>query len=32
LIGLLMGSAFAAGFTIIPLWLVRKRVERLGVD
>lgn len=30
LIGLLLGSTFAAGFTIIPLWLVRKRVERLG--
>jgi hypothetical protein len=28
--GLILGSAFAAGFTLIPLWLVRKKVERLG--
>jgi hypothetical protein len=32
LIGLLLGSAFAVGFTVIPLWLVRKRVERLGTE
>ncbi len=32
LIGLVLGSAFAAGFTIVPLWLVRKRVERLGTE
>jgi ABC-2 type transport system permease protein len=31
LIGLLLGSAVAAGFAVIPLWLVRKRVEQLGV-
>ena len=30
LAGLILGSAFAAGFTLIPLWLVRKRVEQLG--
>lgn len=30
LLGLILGSAFAAGFAIVPLWLVRKRVERLG--
>jgi hypothetical protein len=31
LIGLILGCAFAAAFAIIPLWLVRKRVERLGM-
>jgi hypothetical protein len=30
LIGLALGSSVAAGFAIIPLWLVRKRVARLG--
>lgn len=30
LAGLIVGSAFAAGFTFIPLWLVRKRAEQLG--
>ncbi len=30
LAGLILGSAFAGGFAILPLWLVRKRVERLG--
>jgi ABC-2 type transport system permease protein len=30
LTGLIFGSGVAAGFTFIPLWLVRKRVERLG--
>ena len=29
LAGLILGSAFAAGFAIVPLWLVRKRVEQL---
>jgi ABC-2 type transport system permease protein len=32
LAGVILGSAFAAGFTFIPLWLVRKRVERLGTE
>jgi hypothetical protein len=32
LAGLILGSAFAAGFAIVPLWLVRKRVERLGTE
>ncbi len=32
LAGLILGSAFAAGFTLIPLWLVRKKVERLGTE
>lgn len=32
LAGLILGSAFAAGFSFIPLWLVRKRVERLGAE
>lgn len=30
LAGLILGCTFAAGSTFIPLWLVRKRVERLG--
>jgi hypothetical protein len=30
LTGLILGSTFAAGFAFVPLWLVRKRVERLG--
>ena len=30
LVGLILGSTFAAGFAFIPLWLVRRRVERLG--
>jgi len=30
LIGLILGSAFAAGFAIVPLWLVRGRMEQLG--
>ncbi|MBN2116876.1 MAG: hypothetical protein JW730_09905 [Anaerolineales bacterium] len=30
LAGLILGSTFAAGFAIVPLWLVRKRVARLG--
>jgi ABC-2 type transport system permease protein len=30
LIGLALGSSVAAGFAFIPLWLVRKRVARLG--
>ncbi|MGZ9226274.1 MAG: putative ABC transporter permease subunit [Anaerolineales bacterium] len=30
LVGLILGSAFAAGFAFIPLWLVRRRVEQLG--
>ncbi len=29
LAGLILGTAFAAGFAILPLWLVRKRVEQL---
>jgi ABC-2 type transport system permease protein len=32
LAGLLLGSAFAAASTFVPLWLVRKRVERLGAE
>ncbi|RPJ24759.1 MAG: hypothetical protein EHM33_16770 [Chloroflexi bacterium] len=32
LAGLVLGSTFAAGFAIIPLWLVRRRVERLGTE
>jgi hypothetical protein len=32
LAGLILGSTFAAGFAIVPLWLVRKRVARLGVE
>jgi len=30
LFGLIFGTGIAAGFALIPLWLVRKRVERLG--
>jgi len=30
LIGLALGSSVTAGFAFIPLWLVRKRVARLG--
>ena len=30
LAGLLLGCSFGIGFTILPLWLVRKRVEQLG--
>jgi hypothetical protein len=29
-IGLILGCAVTAGFAIVPLWLVRKRVEQLG--
>ena len=29
LIGLILGSGFAVASTIVPLWLVRRRVERL---
>jgi len=29
LVGLVLGSTFAAGFAFVPLWLVRRRVERL---
>jgi hypothetical protein len=29
-LGLIIGSGIAAGFAFIPLWLVRRRVERLG--
>ncbi len=29
LAGLILGCAFAGGFAIVPLWLVRKRVEQL---
>ena len=32
LIGMILGSIVAAGFAFIPLWLVRKRVERLGMS
>jgi ABC-2 type transport system permease protein len=32
LAGLILGSAFAAAFTFIPLWLVRRRVEQLGTE
>jgi ABC-2 type transport system permease protein len=32
LAGLILGSAFAAMFAFVPLWLVRKRVERLGAE
>jgi hypothetical protein len=32
LAGLIFGSAFAVLFTIVPLWLVRKRVEQLGAS
>ena len=30
LAGLILGSIFAVGSAFVPLWLVRKRVERLG--
>ncbi len=30
LAGLILGSAFAVAFAFVPLWLVRRRVERLG--
>jgi hypothetical protein len=30
LIGLILGSAVAAGFAFVPLWLVRKRAEQLS--
>jgi ABC-2 type transport system permease protein len=30
LVGLILGSTFAVGFAFVPLWLVRRRVERLG--
>ncbi|HLO14780.1 MAG TPA: hypothetical protein VK206_08125 [Anaerolineales bacterium] len=30
LVGLILGSVFAAGFAFVPLWLVRSRVERLS--
>ena len=30
LTGLVFGSALGAGFAFLPLWLVRKRVARLG--
>ncbi len=29
LAGLILGSAFAAGFAVVPLWLVRSKVEQL---
>ena len=29
LVGLILGSIFAAGFAFVPLWLVRKRVDQL---
>jgi ABC-2 type transport system permease protein len=32
LAGLILGTGFAAAFAFIPLWLVRKRVERLGSE
>jgi ABC-2 type transport system permease protein len=32
LVGLILGSLFAAAFTFIPLWLVWGRVERLGAE
>ena len=32
LAGLILGSAFAAGFAFVPLWFVRKRVEQLGME
>jgi hypothetical protein len=32
LAGLLLGSAFATGFTLIPLWLVWRRTGRLGEE
>ena len=32
LAGLILGSAFAALFAFVPLWLVRKRVEQLGAE
>jgi hypothetical protein len=32
LAGLILGSAFAAGFALVPLWLVRGRVRRLGAE
>jgi ABC-2 type transport system permease protein len=32
LVGLILGSLFAAAFTLIPLWLVWGRAERLGAE
>jgi hypothetical protein len=32
LIGLILGSAVTLAFAVIPLWLIRKRVERLGAE
>jgi len=32
LVGLILGSSVTAGFALIPLWLVRKRVARLGSE
>jgi len=32
LVGLILGSLFAVAFTLIPLWLVWGRVERLGAE
>lgn len=32
LAGLILGCAFAAGFALIPLWLVRGKVTRLGAE
>ena len=29
-IGLILGCAVTAGFTLVPLWLVQKKVEQLG--
>jgi ABC-2 type transport system permease protein len=31
-IGLILGSAVTTAFALIPLWLVRRRVERLGTE
>ena len=32
LAGLILGTAVTAGCAIVPPWLVRKRVERLGEE
>jgi ABC-2 type transport system permease protein len=31
-IGLILGCAVTTGFALVPLWLVRKRVEQLGTE
>jgi ABC-2 type transport system permease protein len=31
-VGLALGGAFSVAFAVIPLWLVRKRIPRLGED